>query len=216
MTSPDPNEPAALAPGAATVDLSAPSNDGSDDGRGGGKAPGRGVQALVFKNAALLVIAQVVAMPLSLLVNAVMARYLGAKDFGEIYLAQTFCAFGFLLVTFGQGGVLPAEVAKSLPRAGELLGTGLAWRITSGPVVYLLMAAGCYVLGYNKDFQVALALVALGNTLWVLSDACQDTVRGFERTDIAAYAVVGQQLLGGLLVVPALLLGGRVRAVLIA
>ena len=44
---------------------------------------------LVLRNATWLVTAQLVAAPVSLLVNAVMGRYLGPGDFGTIYLAVT-------------------------------------------------------------------------------------------------------------------------------
>jgi len=58
-------------------------------------------QRLVFRNTMLLVAGQVLGMPLSIVVNAVMARYLGPEDFGYIYLATTFGGFGFLVVAWG-------------------------------------------------------------------------------------------------------------------
>jgi O-antigen/teichoic acid export membrane protein len=48
-----------------------------------------------------------------------------------------------------------------------------------------------------------------------IASACQETIRGFERTDIAAYSRVGLQLASLALVVPTLLLGGGVRLVLL-
>jgi O-antigen/teichoic acid export membrane protein len=161
-------------------------------------------------------VAQVVATPMSFVLNAVMARYLGPEDFGKIYLAGTFCAFGFLFVEWGQGSLLPAMVARDRIAAGELLGTGLVWRMMAAPVVYVLIAAGCLALGYGREFQITLGLVALGSVFSTFVLACQDTVRGFERTDVAAYAAVGQPLLGALIVVPTLVLGGRLRAAVAA
>jgi O-antigen/teichoic acid export membrane protein len=177
---------------------------------------GRGAHGRLMKNAMLLVGAQVLATPLSIAVNAVIARRLGPQDFGQIYVAQTFCTFGFLFVEWGQQGTLPAMVAKDRSKVGEFLGSGLAWRLLLSPPVYLVLALTCAVLGYGKEMQVTLALSFLGALLWTVSAACQDTVRGFERTDIAALAVVGQQFLNGLFVVPTLLLGGRLRALLCA
>jgi O-antigen/teichoic acid export membrane protein len=170
---------------------------------------------LVLHNAMLLVVAQAVAMPVSVVVNVILARYVGPQEFGYFYLAGTFVAFGFLLVDWGQSGTLPAKVARSHARAGELLGSGLAWRLVAAPLVYGALALACYLLGYSAQLQVALGLVALNATIASAAGACQDVIRGFERTDIAAYTQVGSQLLGAAFVIPALLLGGGLTGALL-
>jgi O-antigen/teichoic acid export membrane protein len=173
-------------------------------------------QGLVLRNTMLLVIGQALGMPLSIVVNAVMARRLGPEDFGYIYLATTFAGFGFLIGAWGQSGTLPALVARDRSQAGVLLGTGLAWRAASSLGVYMVMAGGCFVLGYNLEFQVALGLVVIGSAIGALIAALLDLVRGFERTDITAYSLLGWQFLTALLTIPTLFLGGRLRAVLLA
>ena len=180
----------------------------------GGERPSN-TQGLVLRNTMLLVVGQVLGMPLSIVLNAVMARHLGPEDFGYIYLATTFASFGFLLGAWGQSGTLPALVAKDRSQAGVLLGTGLAWRAASSLVVYGVMAIGCLILGYSAEFQVALALVVVGCAFGAMIAAALDTIRGFERTDITAYSLLGWQVLTAMLVIPALLLGGRLRTVLI-
>jgi O-antigen/teichoic acid export membrane protein len=189
-----------IEPGAESADAPAP----------------KSAHGLVLRNTAFLVAAQIIGTPLSILVNAVLARHLGPGDFGYIYLAGTFASFGFLVVDWGQAGTLPAMVAKNHQRAGELFGTGLVWRLGSAVFVYGVLAGACHVLGYANEFQVALALVALGSTIAAFLSAMQDTIRGFERTDVAAYQLVGNQLLTALMVVPTVLLGGRLRAALTA
>ncbi len=173
-------------------------------------------QGLVLRNTMLLVVGQALGMPLSIVVNAVMARHLGPEDFGYIYLATTFAGFGFLIGAWGQSGTLPAMVAKDRSQAGALLGTGLLWRGASSLVVYAVMAGGCYILGYSYEFQVALALVVVGCALGAMISAALDLIRGFERTDVTAVSLLGWQFLTAVLTIPTLLLGGRMRAVLIA
>ncbi|HZU82174.1 MAG TPA: oligosaccharide flippase family protein [Polyangiaceae bacterium] len=168
----------------------------------------------VFKNAAVLMVAQVVAMPLSLVTNVVAARYLGTDEFGLLALASTFCSFGALAVEWGQGGALPALVAKDRTRAGITFGTALVWRLSLAPLVYAVLALSCWKLGYTLDFHVALALSMLGLLAWTTSGACQDAIRGFERTDVTAVIVVGTQLLNAAIGIPVFLLGGRLRAAL--
>lgn len=175
-----------------------------------------GIQRLVLRNALFLVVAQATSMPISILVSVMMARYLGAEEFGYLYLASTFVGLGFKFVDWGQNGTLPAHVARDRTRAGEFLASGLAWRLLAAPVTYGLLAVVCLALGYPGQLQMALALVALSATVGSVSSGCQDTVRGFERTDIAARSMVANQLLNLVIIVPVLALGGRLKAVLVA
>jgi O-antigen/teichoic acid export membrane protein len=170
----------------------------------------------VLKNAALLVAAQLVATPISVLVNALMARRLGPSEFGNMYLALTFASFGFLLVDWGQSILLSGEVARARERAGELLGSALLWRACMSALVYAVVAFSAQLLGYSVTFHQVLALIFLGFCFGSLASACQDIIRGFERTDIAAATAIASQLLNALVTVPVLLLGGHLRAVLVA
>jgi O-antigen/teichoic acid export membrane protein len=173
-------------------------------------------QRLVLRNTAFLVVAQVVATPLALLVNAVAARTLGPDDFGRMYLALTYGSFALLFVEWGQGATLTAMVARERARAGELLGSGLALRaLLLVPVLPLLFGA-CTLLGYADGFPRVLGLVLLALLCATVSNACQDTFRGFERTDFGAKTFVAWQLLTALVVLPTLLLGGRLVAFLVA
>lgn len=190
--------------------LSTPGGHGTEAPRSAAESS----QGLVLRNALILVMGQAVAMPLSILVNAIMARYLGPSDFGHFYLAGTLVGLGFLFVTWGQHGTLPALVARDHARAGEFLGSALAWRAGAAPLVYGLLALVALALGYVREVQVALALVSLNAVVVAFTDACLETVRGFERTDISAYVRVGQQLLTAVLMVPVLALGGRLPAAL--
>ena len=169
----------------------------------------------VFRNALILVGAQLAGTPLSILVNAMMGRYLGAEAFGYVFLASTLTRLGFLFVEWGHNGVLPAGIARDRSVAGELLGTSLAWRLLVAITVCSLLALGSWLLGYGAAFQIVLALVSLQSLVGTLMAACQDATRGFERTDVAAAGQLGQQLLVAVIVIPLLLLGGRLTATLI-
>lgn len=173
-------------------------------------------QRVVLKNAMFLLGAQVLSIPLSVIVNAVTARHLGPDDYGYIYLASTFISFGFLAVEWGQTGTLPAMVARTRSSSGELLGTGLVWRASISLVVCAVLSALCVLLGYERNFLVVLALMLPTAIVTTITACCADIIRGFERTDVSAYAQVAAQILSVAAVVPTLLLGGRLREVLIA
>ncbi len=176
-------------------------------------SPRRG---LVLRNALWLVLAQVVGMPLSVLVNGMMGRFLGPHGFGDFYLAGTFTAFGFIAAEWGQLLALPGLVARNRTKAGELLGTSLVWRAFAAVAVYAILAAVSVSLGKPRDFQVVLLLMVIGTSIGSFSVACRLTAQGLERTDFGAINSIGAQALNALLVIPTLLLRGRLRAVLIA
>jgi O-antigen/teichoic acid export membrane protein len=171
---------------------------------------------LVLRNALLLMIAQAVATPMAIVVNAVMARYLGPQEFGYIYLAGTFISFGFLAVDWGQSGMLPMLISRSRDSAGLVLGSALGWKLLLAPLVYAVLAVWFMIMDYSPIMQVVLALAFLGTFLGSLGSAYQEAVRGFERTDVAATTQVLGAFSSVVVVVPVLLLGGRLKAVLLA
>jgi O-antigen/teichoic acid export membrane protein len=161
----------------------------------------------VLRNTLILLGAQFVGIPLSIFVNAVMGRRLGPTDFGFWNLAVNLCAFAFMFVEWGHGGVLPREIAKDASRAGVLLGTSIASRIGLSVIALLCLALLAWML-YPLAFLPLLGLVALQSFFASVSSAYQDAARGFERTEITAIGRIGLQLLSAAFVLPVLFLGG--------
>jgi len=172
--------------------------------------------ARVFRSAGLVVVARVIAAPVSILVNAVAARLLGAVDFGLLYQAVTFSSFVFLFVEWGQPNVLMARVATRSAAVGELLGSGIACRIIAAVIAGCIVPSICALAGYDREFILVLSLTMLAATLATVSGACQDVLRGFERAEVAAGSYLGWQLLSAAIVVPTLLLGGGLYGLLAA
>jgi O-antigen/teichoic acid export membrane protein len=171
---------------------------------------------LVLRNTAYLSIAELVCVPASVLVNAVLGRYLGPIDLGSIYLASTIAAVAILIVGWGHSGTLPAAIAVDRHSAGTLLGSSIGWRVVASVFAYALLALGGKAFGFTSTQQWALGLVFLCHAILSIVAACQDAIRGFERTDIAAVSRVGSQLISTVLVIPVLLAGGRLRLALLA
>jgi O-antigen/teichoic acid export membrane protein len=170
----------------------------------------------VLRNATLLVLAQVFAAPVSMLVNAVAARELGSSGFGRYYQITTFASCAFVLVEWGQPNALTASVATGRAAAGQLLGSGLAFRLCTAALACLIVPLASALAGYDPDFIAILAIALTGGVFSTVSGACQDVLRGFERTDFAAASYVGWQLLSAAAVVPVLLMGGGLRGMVLA
>jgi O-antigen/teichoic acid export membrane protein len=170
----------------------------------------------VLRNAIWMIGAQVLAAPLSVLVNAVAARYLGPGDFGTLYLVTTYAAFALLFVEWGQFGALTGKVARDHGRAGELLGSAIVWRIAAALVVATVVIGLCAATGYPRAFLYLMGLMLAAVSVGTVATAAQDAVRGFERTDFAALSYFGQQLLLAVASISALLLGLGLRGLLLA
>jgi O-antigen/teichoic acid export membrane protein len=169
----------------------------------------------VVRNTFFLGTAQIVGVPLSILTNAVTARYLGPTAFGNLYIGTTFNSFAFLAVDWGQSGAMPALVAQDRTQAGEMLGSSLVWRAMMLLAVYAALAGLCRLLNYPHDVQIAVSLVFVGYALSAVTNACQFLILGFERTDVAAYRQVLEQFAVVAIVVPILLLGGNLNVALL-
>lgn len=174
------------------------------------------VARLLVRNTLYLTAAQILTIPLSMLTNALTARFLGPVDFGHIYLAGTICGFGILAVEWGQQGVLPASIARDHAQAPSLVGTSLMWRFALAFVAYPVLAIGSHLFGLSAGLQWALGLTFLAAMVSSYCSAFKDTIRGFERTDIPAYTQVGQQFLVVMFTAPVLFAGARLRGALLA
>jgi O-antigen/teichoic acid export membrane protein len=177
---------------------------------------GARVQArqLVARNTLALVFAQFITTPVSILVNAILARSLGASDFGTIYLASTILTVGFLVVEWGGLGQVAAAVARNRSDSAAIFGTGVVLRLAFSSALLLLIGPFARVMGYGATVRMALALVGIKLALVSLSSLCSSILRGFERLKWYARAAVFANLLDASLVIPTLLIGGRLQAVL--
>ncbi|MGC3982941.1 MAG: flippase [Steroidobacteraceae bacterium] len=180
------------------------------------ETPDSGSSRVVARNAMIMMLAQVLGMPLSMLVNVAIGRMLGPAEYGEYYVLTTYATLAFLFVDWGHAAVLPARIANDRSKAGNYLGSTLLWTFGSSIVITGLLVMILFARGENGPYLLTMALVCLGQALTVVVKNGGDAVRGFERTDVAAFSQVGGQVMLALLVIPTLLLGGRLNAVLIA
>src|SRR5262249_19290884 len=159
---------------------------------------------------------QVATTALSIVLNAVLARSLGAADFGLLYLVTSMANFAYVVVDWGQGSYLIREVARRPERAGDLLGTSLLLRLAGAGLVILPTLLVAWVLGYDARTR-ELALVMLAATLpFVLVQRYSVVFRGRERMDYEAVVTVLAKALTLALTMAALAAGGGLLAAIVA
>jgi len=174
-----------------------------------------GSRRLVARNTLIMMAAQALGVPLQIVVNAVMARTVGPGEYGIFYVLTTFASLAFMIVDWGQNGILPAKIATDRPNASRYLGSALAWKVCASIVATALLALIFEFQEKNLPL-VALLLVCLGQALTLISRTCADVVRGFERVRVAAYTQVGGQFLIALFAIPVLYAFGTLNSYLIA
>jgi len=171
---------------------------------------------LVARNALWTLLAQLMGMPMSVLLSAVLARGLGPEEFGTLYLATTLIGFAAVLGEVGQAGALPAAVARDHDAAGALVGAAVALRLFVGVGAHAVLVVVALCLGYPAAVKWSLAILTVQTFLGHVGSSATGMARGFERGALVARNTMIGQVLNAAAVIPTVLLGGKLQAVLLA
>jgi O-antigen/teichoic acid export membrane protein len=173
-----------------------------------GHIVGRGMLALV--------VSQLITTPISIVVNAMLARQLGASDFGAIYFAITALGVWYLFVEWGGHALVAAAVARDRRTAAQFFASGMVLRIVFAGIVLVAVPPVSGWLGYGEVVRLALWLVAIKLALQSIGALCLAVVRGYEKVHWQAGATVFANVVEASLVITALLRGGGLQEALTA
>src|SRR5262249_42896674 len=115
---------------------------------------------ILARNIFFLLAGQVASSVLSLILTAVLGRWLGVEDFGVYYLLVALSTFAYVLVDWGQSAYLIRESARRHEDGGKLLGGALVFRMVVAFVAALATVVLVRALGYDSRIEV-LALIAV-------------------------------------------------------
>lgn len=166
-----------------------------------------GAAGAVARTAAWTLVTQLLGTPLAILLNAVMARYLGPEEFGTLYLASTVVGFAALAAELGQGGALQAAVARERSAAADLLFTSLAMRLGAFVIAHATLALALVALGYGRAVAIAVAWLTVHALLGHFSGSFQLVVRAVDRGDRVARNGLLAQVSNAACVIPTLVAG---------
>ena len=99
----------------------------------------------VAKNAAWIVGTHIVQSILSLVIGALVARYLGSDKFGVITYATSLVTFILPLMKLGFGNILVREIVNNPEREGKVLGTAIFFNILSSIFCIIGVTAFAFV-----------------------------------------------------------------------
>jgi O-antigen/teichoic acid export membrane protein len=167
------------------------------------------------RNAFFLLAGQVASSALSVILTAVLARWLGVVEFGNYYLLMAVSTFAYVFADWGQSAYLIRESARRGEDGDKLLGGALAFRAALAFVAALVTAVLVKVIGYDSRTEfLALLAVVCGLPL-ALSQTYGYMIRAQDRMDLDATVAVTGKALTVAVTVPALFLGGGLPAVVL-
>ncbi len=156
------------------------------------------------KNTFYLLIAYIYQKLISLFYFIVLARYLGADDFGKYTFALSFTALFSVLIDFGLFPVLIREVARNKDRTKDYFSNIFGFCLLLGGFTLILDAVLINVLKYPSEIRMLVYLCSLVVLLDTLSLSVYQLFRGhlnlkFESLGIIAHKTV--MLIAGLILV---------------
>lgn len=167
------------------------------------------------RNAFFLLISQVALSALSLILTAVLGRWLGVMEFGVYYLLASLSTFVYVFVDWGQSAYLTRESASRRTDCGQLLGGALVYRIAVALMAALVTAALVKVVGYDGRTEFLIVLAVVCGLPLALSQAYGYVFRGRDRMDLDAAVNITGKALTVAVTVPALHLGGGLLTVVL-
>jgi O-antigen/teichoic acid export membrane protein len=186
---------------------------GEPDHREPGKD--RAISHHLARNTSFLLAGQVATALLSLILTALLGRWLGVVEFGIYYLLIVWSTFAYVLIDWGQSAYLIRKAVLQREDDGHLLGSALAFRTGLAIFVTVLTAAFVKIIGHDGR-TVSLALFAIICGLpFALSQTYGYMFRAQNRMDLDASVVVSSKALTVAVAVPALILGGGLPAIIL-
>lgn len=165
------------------------------------------------RNALWLLIAEATGKIASFVFIVVVARGLGASDYGAFAFAVAFVAPFYRLASWGIETVVITEVARDHRRVTDVFPSALALRGGLGLVALLVsMSIAPLFLHSNHGYT---AFVILAAALWLdeLSQFLSAVFRSFERMEFHALIVFTNRVLSVVLALVVFAMGGRLIAV---
>lgn len=174
------------------------------------------VKHSMARNALYLALGQVATTVLAILLTAALGRWLGAADYGTYYVLITMATSVYLLMEWGQSLWVVRETSRAPERAGELLGTALAFRVVIATASTIPVGLLTLALGYGVRTTWLFILLFLANIPLFLAQGYGMAFRAAERMGRDAAVSVANKVLVLAVALPALAVGAGIPGVILA
>ena len=140
-------------------------------------------------NSAMLFYANVLTSGVSLVLVAIIARYLGKAGFGRYGYVISFCELVAVLSEMGLSKILVREVAKEQERTGEHLATAWTLRMLLSGVVLGIVLVNARGSEVAAEVQTAIWVYAVSQVIFNLTELFNSIFRAYQRMEYQAAVV---------------------------
>jgi O-antigen/teichoic acid export membrane protein len=114
-----------------------------------------------FKNTYWLILEKFLRLFAAIFVGALVARYLGPTDLGQLNFAHSFVMIFSIFITLGMDSVAVKAIVDSNHNENSILGTVFGLKLLSGTVSFFIIILLTYLLGYTQSTKIYIGIVGL-------------------------------------------------------
>ena len=161
----------------------------------------------IAKNMAVLFIARIVSMLFGFFYVMYTARYLGPANYGILAFALALNGIFGVIANFGLDPLTVREVARDKNLARKYLANGIALKLLSGALTFLIIYLAVNLLGYPEITRKVVYVVTLSTIIAGVSNLFNDIYQAFERMEFMSIGQVFQSVLSLVFAITAIRLG---------
>jgi O-antigen/teichoic acid export membrane protein len=161
----------------------------------------------IAKNTAALFAAQAVTAVLGLVLSILIARTLGAAEFGKYSFSIVFTGLFAIFIELGYNTLLVREVARDISLAGKYFGNITGIRLTLSVIIFTAMAIIINIMHYPGDIKILVYLFGIQHIFSSFADIARVTFRAFQKMEYEMITLMVKEVVRVSLGITILLLG---------
>ncbi len=170
----------------------------------------------IAKNTIYMFTGNIVKKLFTLVLTLIVARYLGAANFGKLSFALGFVVLFSILTDFGAKILINREIARNKDKVNKYVSNVIILKVFLSIVMILVVGAAANILSYPSETIFLVYIAAFIFIFQSLGEPLNSAFRGFEVLQYSALPMIGQSLLKFLLAIGVVILGLGVKELLFA
>jgi O-antigen/teichoic acid export membrane protein len=163
----------------------------------------------IARNTSIILFQQVITTASSILLMLFLPRYLGAVEYGRLFLATSIIGIFEVVVNYGGSYFIAKEVSRDREATAQLLVDSLALRVCLALVSICGVALFSLIAGYNEGTTLILLVSSVGLFSWASTTTLYACYQGHELLRYTSYGAVASRLFINVFGIMAVLLGGN-------
>ena len=147
----------------------------------------------VAKNSSITIAARAMNLLSSLIILALVARYLNQELFGKYIFVMAFIAVFEVFTDMGYNSILVREIARAKDQLGKLIGTAIVAKFLIAVLTFVIIFVSANAFGLvvqlSTEVRKAIYVLAFAVTMDFFVDICISTIRAHEQMEYEAIII---------------------------